>query len=55
MADGRAHQMIDRATLDDLSKPDQGDRLQAAECQLQIESQNALICGVLQTQEVSQG
>ncbi len=55
MADGRAHQMIDRATLDDLSKPDQGDRLQAAECQLQIESQNALTCGVLQTQEVSQG
>ncbi len=42
MADGRAHQMIDRATLDDPADPDPGHRLQAAERQLQIEIQKAL-------------
>ena len=42
MADGRAHQMIDRATLDDPAEPDLGHRLQAAERQLQIEIQKAL-------------
>ena len=42
MADGRAHQMIDRATLDDPTEPDPGHRLQAAERQLQIEIQKAL-------------
>jgi len=42
MADGRAHQMIDRATLDDPAEPDPGHRLQAAERQLQIEIQKAL-------------
>ena len=52
MADGRAHQMIDRATLDDLTEPDAGHRLQAAERQLQIEIQKAL---ATQTQEVSHG
>ena len=42
MADGRAHQMIDRAALDDTADPDPGHRLQAAERQLQIEIQKAL-------------
>ena len=42
MADGRAHQMIDRATLDDPHDPDLGHRLQGAERQLQIEIQKAL-------------
>ncbi|MEI6798320.1 MAG: sugar ABC transporter ATP-binding protein [Pseudomonadota bacterium] len=42
MADGRAHQMIDRATLDDPAEPDPGHRLQGAERQLQIEIQKAL-------------
>ena len=42
MADGRAHQMIERATLDDPAEPDPGHRLQAAERQLQIEIQKAL-------------
>jgi ribose transport system ATP-binding protein len=42
MADGRAHQMIDRAALDDPAEPDPGHRLQAAERQLQIEIQKAL-------------
>jgi ribose transport system ATP-binding protein len=42
MADGRAHQMIDRASLDDLTEPDPGHRLQGAERQLQIEIQKAL-------------
>ncbi len=42
MADGHAHQMIDRATLDDPAEPDPGHRLQAAERQLQIEIQKAL-------------
>jgi ribose transport system ATP-binding protein len=42
MADGRAHQMIDRATLDDPAEPDPGLRLQGAERQLQIEIQKAL-------------
>jgi ribose transport system ATP-binding protein len=42
MADGRAHQMIDRATLDDPAEPDPGHRLQAAERRLQIEIQKAL-------------
>lgn len=42
MADGRGHQMIDRATLDDPAESDPGRRLQAAERQLQIEIQKAL-------------
>ena len=42
MADGRAHQMIERAALDDPAEPDPGHRLQAAERQLQIEIQKAL-------------
>ena len=42
MADGHAHQMIDRAALDDPAEPDPGHRLQAAERQLQIEIQKAL-------------
>lgn len=42
MADGRAHQMIDRATLDDPSQTDPAHRLQRAERQLQIEIQKAL-------------
>ena len=53
MADGRAHQMIDRATLDDPSEPDLGHRLQGAERQLQIEIQKAL--SNTPTQEVSHG
>lgn len=52
MADGRAHQMIDRASLDDPSEPDPGHRLQGAERQLQIEIQKALST---QTQEASHG
>lgn len=52
MADGRAHQMIDRATLDDPTEPDPGHRLQGAERQLQIEIQKALST---QTQEASHG
>jgi ribose transport system ATP-binding protein len=42
MADGRAHQMIDRAALDDPAEDDPGHRLQGAERQLQIEIQRAL-------------
>ena len=42
MADGRAHQMIERAALDDPAEPDFGRRLQGAERQLQIEIQKAL-------------
>ena len=42
MADGRAHQIIERAALDDPAEPDPGHRLQAAERQLQIEIQKAL-------------
>jgi ribose transport system ATP-binding protein len=42
MADGRAHQMLDRASLDDPAEPDPGHRLQGAERQLQIEIQKAL-------------
>jgi len=42
MADGRAHQMIDRASLDDPAEPDPGHRLQGAERRLQIEIQKAL-------------
>ena len=42
MADGRAHQMIDRAALDDPAEPDPGHRLQAAERQWQIEIHKAL-------------
>jgi ribose transport system ATP-binding protein len=52
MADGRAHQVIDRADLDDLSEPDLGHRLQAAERRLQAEIQKALS---IQTQEASHG
>ena len=42
MADGRAHQMLDRADLDDPNEADPGHALQAAERRLQIEIQNAL-------------
>ena len=55
MADGRAHQVIDRATLDDPAEPDPGHRLQAAERQLQIEIQKALSSEIPQTQEMSHG
>lgn len=49
MADGRAHQVIDRATLDDPAEPDPGHLLQGAERQLQIEIQKAL------SQEIQHG
>jgi ribose transport system ATP-binding protein len=52
MADGRAHQMIDRATLDDPSEPDPGHRLQGAERRLQAEIQKAISTP---TQEASDG
>lgn len=52
MADGRAHQMIERATLDNPTETDPGHRLQGAERQLQIEIQKALST---QTQEASHG
>ena len=55
MADGRAHQLIERATLDDPNEPDLGHRLQGAERQLPIEIQNALAFEAAQTQEVSHG
>jgi ribose transport system ATP-binding protein len=42
MADGRAHQMLDRADLDDPANTDPEHALQAAERRLQIEIQNAL-------------
>jgi ribose transport system ATP-binding protein len=42
MADGRAHQMLDRADLDDPSESDPEHALQAAERRLQIEIQKAL-------------
>ena len=42
MAGDKAHQMIDRASLDDPNEPDPGHRLQGAERQLQIEIQKAL-------------
>lgn len=42
MADGRAHQMLDRADLDDPTEHDPEHSLQAAERRLQIEIQNAL-------------
>lgn len=42
MADGRAHQMLDRADLDDPSGSDPEHALQAAERRLQIEIQKAL-------------
>ena len=42
MADGRAHQMLDRAELDDPANTDPEHALQAAERRLQIEIQNAL-------------
>ncbi len=42
MADGRDHQLIDRATLDDPAETDPGHRLQGAERRLQTEIQNAL-------------
>lgn len=42
MADGRAHQMLDRAELDDPDETDPEHALQAAERRLQIEIQKAL-------------
>jgi ribose transport system ATP-binding protein len=42
MADGRAHQMLERADLDDPSETDPEHALQAAERRLQIEIQKAL-------------
>lgn len=42
MADGRAHQMLDRADLDDPAETNPEHALQAAERRLQIEIQNAL-------------
>ena len=42
MADGRAHQMIDCADLNDPTVLDTQHALQAAERRLQIEIQNAL-------------
>lgn len=42
MADGRAHQMLDRAELDDPAETDPEHALQAAERRLQIEIQKAL-------------
>lgn len=42
MADGRAHQMLDRADLDDPAETDPEHALQAAERRLQIEIQKAL-------------
>ncbi len=42
MADGRAHQMLDRAELDDPAETNPEHALQAAERRLQIEIQNAL-------------
>ena len=42
MADGRAHQMLDRADLDDPDQSDPDHALQAAERRLQIEIQKAL-------------
>ena len=42
MADGRAHQMLDRADLDDPSETNPEHALQAAERRLQVEIQKAL-------------
>jgi ribose transport system ATP-binding protein len=42
MADGRAHQMLDRADLDDPAETDPEHALQAAERRLQVEIQKAL-------------
>jgi len=42
MADGRAHQMLDRSDLDDPSETDPEHALQAAERRLQVEIQKAL-------------
>ncbi|MFO1202551.1 MAG: sugar ABC transporter ATP-binding protein [Tabrizicola sp.] len=42
MADGRAHQMLDRAELDDPAETDPEHALQAAERRLQVEIQKAL-------------
>ena len=42
MADGRAHQMLDRADLDDPDERDPEHALQAAERRLQVEIQKAL-------------
>ena len=42
MADGRAHQMLDRSELDDPAETIPEHALQAAERRLQIEIQNAL-------------
>ena len=42
MADGRAHQMLDRAELDDPAETNPDHALQAAERRLQIEIQKAL-------------
>ena len=50
MADGRAHQMLDRADLDDPAATDPEHALQAAERRLQIEVQKAL-----STKEASHG
>jgi ribose transport system ATP-binding protein len=50
MADGRAHQMLDRADLDDPAETDPEHALQAAERRLQIEIQKAL-----STKEASHG
>ena len=50
MADGRAHQMLDRADLDDPTETDPEHALQAAERRLQVEIQKAL-----NTKEASHG
>ena len=42
MADGRAHQMLDRAELDDPAETNPEHALQAAERRLQVEIQKAL-------------
>jgi ribose transport system ATP-binding protein len=42
MADGRAHQMLDRADLDDPAETNPEHALQAAERRLQVEIQKAL-------------
>ena len=50
MADGRAHQMLDRSDLDDAAERDPEHALQAAERRLQVEIQKAL-----STKEASHG
>ena len=42
MADGRAHQMLDRSDLDDPAETNPEHALQAAERRLQVEIQKAL-------------